>query len=172
MALQESKLLMLFLLILSIKIDATYEHATSGTVSSSSSSWLKKVAHRPRHIGCSKRPLMCSRGEFPPRRLCCRNRCVDVKSDRNNCGFCGVRCVFNMQCCAGLCTDTNIDPFNCGSCGNVCSLGNLCVFGLCGYAQQPPPPLPPSCPPTPPSPPPPCPPIYAASTVRSSSSAL
>ncbi|XP_054790050.1 stigma-specific STIG1-like protein 4 [Prosopis cineraria] len=149
MALQESKLLMMFLLILSIKIDATYEHAKSGTVSSSSSSWLKKVAYRPRHIGCWKRPLMCSRG---------------VPSEE---------AVLQKSLCRCLCTDTNIDPFNCGSCGNVCSLGNLCVFGLCGYAQQPPPPpLPPSCPPTPPSPPPPCPPIYAASTVRSSSSAL
>ncbi|KAI9070725.1 hypothetical protein K1719_047312 [Acacia pycnantha] len=152
MALQESKLLILFLL-LSIKIDTTYENATS-TVSSSSP-WLKKVENRwPRPSGCWNRPWMCSRGEFPPRNLCCRNRCVDVTSDRNNCGFCGVRCLFNMQCCARLCTNTNIDPFNCGSCGHVCPFPNLCVFGLCGYAQLPLPPPSPSCPPTSKQPPP------------------
>ena len=79
---------------------------------------------------CATRPSICSGGETPPRRVCCRNRCVDVNTDADNCGFCGVRCPFfeNWHCCNGFCANINISPFNCGACGMKC-LG--CLFGRC-----------------------------------------
>ncbi|RHN46736.1 putative stigma-specific protein Stig1 [Medicago truncatula] len=74
--------------------------------------------------------LLLSAGENPPRSVCCRNRCVDVTSDADNCGFCGIRCPFigNWQCCNRFCANINFSPFNCGACGIRC-LG--CLFGRC-----------------------------------------
>ncbi|QHO18938.1 hypothetical protein HN51_061637 [Arachis hypogaea] len=106
----------------------------------SSSPWLKKVVKR-RHSyygGCRMRPWVCNNnGEFPPRSTCCGNRCVNVVSDRNNCGACGIRCAFNRQCCFGLCRDINWSILNCGKCGHRCPYGVLCVFGMCGYGDAP-----------------------------------
>lgn len=143
--------------------------SSSSTLSSSSlsqSPWLEKSVRKPiitRQPGCRNRPWICNQGEWwsvPPRRRCCRNRCIDVTSDRNNCGLCGFRCVFNMKCCGGLCVNTNVNPFNCGRCGHMCPIGVLCLYGLCGYAQQPPPPVPfPPLPPYSPCPPSPAPPV-------------
>ena len=119
--------------------------------SSSSSPWLKKVTMNNRDWGCRRRPLICRQEPFLTR-VCCRNRCVDVSTDRHNCGSCEIRCRFNSQCCEGLCTDTNIDTSNCGRCGNRCLNGELCSFGMCGYAQPSLPPWPrrPRKPPRPP----------------------
>ncbi|XP_019459853.1 PREDICTED: protein STIG1-like [Lupinus angustifolius] len=102
---------------------------------------------------CRNRAFACNQGEFPPRFLCCRNHCVDVTSDRTNCGLCGIRCRFNYKCCNRLCINININPFNCGRCGRVCPFGRLCLFGLCGFEQPSPSPSPSPSPPR--SPPPP-----------------
>ncbi|GLT27743.1 hypothetical protein SLA2020_027190 [Shorea laevis] len=108
-----------------------------------SSRWLKNVTNwrRPRPEGCSYRPWICRQGQQPPtvRMRCCRNKCVDVASDINHCGLCGIRCRFSWQCCRGSCTNTNFNRFNCGRCGRRCSGRVRCLYGLCGYAQ----PLPP-----------------------------
>jgi hypothetical protein len=83
-------------------------------------------------LDCTSRPRICSTGELLPRSVCCRNRCVDLTSDINNCGFCGVSCLFtNWRCCNRLCVNTNFSPLNCGGCGNTCPLGRLCVLGSC-----------------------------------------
>lgn len=136
------------------------QNATIGG-SASLSPWLKKVMNHPRAPGCWRRPWICYQGERPRRRRCCRNRCVDVSSDVNNCGLCGIKCPFMWQCCRGLCIDTNISPFNCGRCGHRCRSRSLCYYGMCGYAQPLPPwPFPPK-PPKPPHPPkPPKPPHH------------
>ncbi|KAL2492291.1 Stigma-specific STIG1-like protein 4 [Abeliophyllum distichum] len=128
------------------------------TSNSTYSPWLRQVKN-PRAIGCWTRPWICNQGEFPLRikRLCCRNRCVDVTSDVNNCGLCGIRCPFNWQCCRGLCININVNPFHCGSCEHRCRFPSFCIFGMCGYAQ-PLPPFPFPFPPRPPFPPIPFPP--------------
>ncbi|XP_058073241.1 stigma-specific STIG1-like protein 1 [Magnolia sinica] len=135
----------------------------------SSSAWLKKVSDPRAVTGCWKQPWICNRGEkggvnqFPPapfvKRMCCKNRCVEVSSDINNCGLCGIRCPFTWQCCNGLCIDTNINPFHCGQCWKRCQLGSLCFYGMCGYAQ-PLPPFPFPFPPKLPKPPKPYPPHF------------
>ncbi|KAL2926601.1 Stigma-specific STIG1-like protein 4 [Bienertia sinuspersici] len=117
------------------------------TNTNTTSPWLKRVTDpritNPRaQQGCSNRPWICSLGQFPPRRLCCSDRCIDINSDPLNCGFCGIRCPFTWRCCSGLCINVNISPLDCGKCGNRCSLGRPCVFGMCGYAQGLPGPFP------------------------------
>lgn len=70
--------------------------------------------------------------------ICCDGTCVDVITDRNNCGACGNVCgagqyCFNTQCTPcenplALCTiagqeqcvNLQTDRDNCGSCGNLC----------------------------------------------------
>ena len=131
-------LVVTLLLLLLIKIEGNsipkevYKNVT--TVSSPSPApQVNEVNQRPTR--CRNRPWICSQGEFPPRSLCCRNRCVDVTSDISNCGLCGIRCRFNWQCCNRLCINTNVNPLNCGRCGRACPIGRLCLFGLCAYAQ-------------------------------------
>ncbi|KAI3688514.1 hypothetical protein L2E82_46138 [Cichorium intybus] len=125
--------------------------------------WVRRVSNQV--TGCRDRPWVCNRGEEPSpvRRRCCGNRCVEVTSDVNNCGVCGIRCPFTWQCCRGVCVDTNINPFNCGRCFNRCPFFTFCTYGMCGYAGPKPPfPFPPKppipFPPKPPKPPIPFPP--------------
>ncbi|XP_056698526.1 stigma-specific STIG1-like protein 4 [Spinacia oleracea] len=114
------------------------------------SPWLKRIINpraRAQAQGCWNRPWICSGGQFPPRRLCCMNRCIDIMFDPLNCGFCGVRCPFTWQCCNGMCINVNINPYHCGGCYKRCGVGRPCVYGLCGYAQPFPPfPFPPTLP--------------------------
>lgn len=130
--------------------------------SSTYAPWLTRFKN-PRFIGCWRRPWICNQEDFPRiRRRCCRNRCVDVTSDVNNCGLCGIRCPFTWQCCRGICINTNINPFHCGRCDHRCPFPSFCFYGMCGYAQPLPPfpfPFPPKpFPPRPPFPPKPFPP--------------
>ncbi|MQM02689.1 hypothetical protein Taro_035458, partial [Colocasia esculenta] len=115
--------------------------------STPSSPWLRKHGGKGRKEGCRGRPWVCH-DRTPPfrRRLCCKNRCVDVGFDDNNCGFCGIRCRFSWRCCSGFCVNSNLNPSHCGSCFNRCPVGVLCFHGMCGYALPLPPfplPLPP-----------------------------
>ncbi|KAL1307472.1 uncharacterized protein [Arachis hypogaea] len=116
---------------------------------------VTKMSSTPNQLppitNCQQRPWVCSAGEFPPRLFCCQNTCVDVSSDIDNCGLCGIRCRFNYQCCNRLCLNTNISPFNCGRCGNICPFGTFCINGLCTTIQQPVPgpPVTPILPPAP-----------------------
>lgn len=149
---------MMLLLLVLIQIEGTPKPNVTSVSSSSHSPWLKKTV-KQRYVGCHGRHWVCSGGEFPPRSMCCGNRCVNVSSDNNNCGFCRIRCPFNWQCCKGLCRDINISIFNCGKCGHRCPFGELCYFGMCGYGMGgrspflPKPPKRPDLPPYPPSPP-------------------
>ncbi|XP_006343044.1 protein STIG1 [Solanum tuberosum] len=68
-------------------------------------------------------------------RTCCFNYfCVDLFTNRFNCGSCGLVCIVGTRCCGGICVDIKKDNGNCGKCYNVCSPGQNCSFGLCVYA--------------------------------------
>ena len=69
---------------------------------------------------------------------CCDGACLNVVSDRNNCGDCGTVCGTGFYCANAVCTpcdnplalctvagqeqcvDVRTDRNNCGSCGNIC----------------------------------------------------
>ncbi|GFP85772.1 hypothetical protein PHJA_000720900 [Phtheirospermum japonicum] len=103
--------------------------------SSTYATWMWRIKN-PRHMGCWRRPWICRHDDSPRiRRRCCRNHCVDVNSDLNNCGLCGIRCPFTWQCCRGICMNTNVNPFHCGKCDRRCPRRSFCSYGMCGYAQ-------------------------------------
>jgi hypothetical protein len=96
--------------------------------------------------------LSCSHDQIP-----CGSSCVDVFSDKNNCGVCGRACGSQDKCvnarCGPACTDSgtilcddscvslDTDMNNCGTCGTECKTflphakGSLCSEGQCIISQ-------------------------------------
>ena len=81
----------------------------------------------------------------------CGGTCVDVQSDFQNCGDCGVKCESDKVCshgtcavvcgggtarCGNNCVDLKADPANCGGCGSKCSGGEVCDKGTCALTCQ------------------------------------
>ncbi|KAJ1403435.1 Stigma-specific protein Stig1 [Sesbania bispinosa] len=65
---------------------------------------------------------------------CCKNKCVNVIGDMNNCGQCGKKCKQGERCCGGVCMNILKDVNNCGKCNKKCKPGIPCHIGFCGYA--------------------------------------
>jgi len=92
--------------------------------------------------------LMCS-----GRETACGNSCVNLFTDKKNCGVCGRACgseqiCVNARCgpactdsgttlCNDKCVDLDTDMENCGACGKECETflpnakGSLCTYGKC-----------------------------------------
>lgn len=86
----------------------------------------------------------------------CGGACVNVQTDLNNCGFCGVLCgtqCINGQCtgvgptpgcapgaisCDGACIDPTRDFNNCGGCGKKCTSNNweCAPPGVCRLREE------------------------------------
>jgi glucosylceramidase len=79
----------------------------------------------------------CAAGQEP-----CGTECVNLATDSNNCGACGIPCNGGRTCqssqcrcpaglleCSGSCVAS--DAAHCGSCTNVCSAGQVCSGGAC-----------------------------------------
>jgi len=87
--------------------------------------------------------------ECPDGLTSCGGICIDILSDRNNCGACGKVCsdsyasCISGECkcnppfveCSGKCVNTQIDKNNCGECGKKCDAVAQCVDGKCQCAQ-------------------------------------
>ena len=76
--------------------------------------------------------------------MLCDEGCVDISTDRDNCGACGLGCagtcsqgICSLTCLGGFivcddaCVDVQNDPANCGECGNACGAGKVCSLGKC-----------------------------------------
>jgi hypothetical protein len=87
-------------------------------------------------------------GACPAGMTACDGRCVDLRSDPDNCGRCdneceeshgqvcssgkcAARCAPTLSNCTGACVDEKTDPANCGACGLVCGCGQVCSAGVC-----------------------------------------
>ncbi|GMJ05072.1 hypothetical protein like AT1G11925 [Hibiscus trionum] len=68
-----------------------------------------------RRVTCKKFPGICQ-AKGSPGPTCCKKKCVNVLTDRQNCGKCGKKCK------------------HCGGCNNRCGNREFCVLGLCNYA--------------------------------------
>ncbi|GMI91456.1 hypothetical protein like AT1G11925 [Hibiscus trionum] len=92
------------------------------------------LAQKPRHaLTCDRHPEICStRGSQGP--FCCNKKCVDIKTDKFNCGRCGKKCNYSKICCEGKCVSPLSNQKHCGGCYNNCGKGNPCVYGMCSYA--------------------------------------
>ncbi|OAL44497.1 hypothetical protein IQ07DRAFT_241684 [Pyrenochaeta sp. DS3sAY3a] len=62
----------------------------------------------------------------------CKDKCVDLQTDFNNCGQCGKICPINESCVSGLCQDTSV----CYSLDNECGSNSncTCLYGLSDLA--------------------------------------
>ncbi|KAM7481032.1 hypothetical protein LguiB_005615 [Lonicera macranthoides] len=85
------------------------------------------LAQKPRAaMTCDKYPKVCkSKGSNGPD--CCKKKCVNVTSDRLNCGKCGKKCKYSEICCRGKCVNPSKDEKHCGSCNNKCKKGGSLV---------------------------------------------
>lgn len=92
------------------------------------------LAQNPRALKtCDKYPRVCdAKGSAGPD--CCRKKCVDVMTDKANCGKCGRKCKYSEMCCQGKCVNPSRDEKHCGGCNNMCKKGNSCLYGICSYA--------------------------------------
>ncbi|GAB4826550.1 hypothetical protein Ancab_033444 [Ancistrocladus abbreviatus] len=109
--------------------------STSGTMSRFlAQKYQKPSKHVTRgKMTCNNYPRMCHvKGSPGPD--CCKKKCVNVKTDRDNCGMCGFKCYHQEICCKGRCVNPVHDKEHCGSCGNKCKKGSLCNYGMCSYA--------------------------------------
>jgi hypothetical protein len=61
----------------------------------------------------------------------CGGKCINFKTDSNNCGACGTACKAGMSCCAGKCVDLKTDSNHCGACVIICPVGVGCFDKLC-----------------------------------------
>jgi hypothetical protein len=81
---------------------------------------------------------------------CCNQKCIDVSTDKNNCGACGKVCGLGSLCQGGSCTCQGAvcaqgqvccpgtgcknlmnDAENCGGCGSPCGDGESCFNSQC-----------------------------------------
>ncbi|KAJ6965866.1 stigma-specificIG1-like protein 1 [Populus alba x Populus x berolinensis] len=64
---------------------------------------------------------------------CCNNKCMDLSTDKQNCGACKRKCKYTEDCCRGECVLLSLDKRHCGKCNNRCQEGEFCVYGMCNY---------------------------------------
>ncbi|XP_059628603.1 stigma-specific STIG1-like protein 1 [Cornus florida] len=82
---------------------------------------------------CNTYPRVC-RVKGSPGPDCCKKKCVNVKTDRLNCGMCGQKCKYSEICCNGQCVNLMSNKKHCGGCNNKCKKRGSCVYGMCSYA--------------------------------------
>ncbi|PIA27358.1 hypothetical protein AQUCO_07900008v1 [Aquilegia coerulea] len=86
-----------------------------------------------KQLSCDKLPRIC-RSKGSPGPDCCKKKCVNVTTDRLNCGICGNKCKYSQICCRGKCINPSFDKRNCGGCNKRCKKGEFCSYGMCNYA--------------------------------------
>ncbi|XP_044497722.1 stigma-specific STIG1-like protein 1 [Mangifera indica] len=86
------------------------------------------------NMTCDKFPRVCRQMKSSRGPDCCKRKCVNVKTDKLNCGMCGYKCKYTEICCKGQCVNASFDERNCGGCNEKCKKGEYCVYGMCNYA--------------------------------------
>eukprot|EP00268_Persea_americana_P041860 TRINITY_DN41826_c0_g1_i1.p1 TRINITY_DN41826_c0_g1~~TRINITY_DN41826_c0_g1_i1.p1 ORF type:complete len:174 (+),score=23.77 TRINITY_DN41826_c0_g1_i1:64-522(+) len=95
--------------------------------------WNGRFLAQSKVLKCNKNPKICFAAGSPGPN-CCKRKCVNLMTDRVNCGACGKKCKYTEACCKGKCVNLAFDKRHCGQCNNRCEKGDYCVYGLCNYA--------------------------------------
>ncbi|KAM4112820.1 hypothetical protein ACJW30_05G169900 [Castanea mollissima] len=66
---------------------------------------------------------------------CCNKQCVNLMTNKLNCGECRKKCNYSEMCCLGKCVNPSSDERHCCQCNKKCSKGSSCEYGLCSYAN-------------------------------------
>lgn len=82
---------------------------------------------------CRKDNEICTAQGFQ-NTTCCNNKCIDLKTDENNCGACKKKCKYTEACCRGECVTLAFDKRHCGECNHRCMPGGYCIYAMCDYA--------------------------------------
>ncbi|KAH7546758.1 stigma-specific STIG1-like protein 1 [Ziziphus jujuba] len=83
---------------------------------------------------CHKDHEICYEIDGGKNSTCCNNKCVDLSTDKHNCGACKKKCKFPETCCRGKCVYLSLDKRHCGECNHRCKPGEYCFYGMCSYA--------------------------------------
>lgn len=83
---------------------------------------------------CHKDNEICNLIDGGKNTTCCNNKCMDLSTDKNNCGECKKKCKYTENCCRGECVYLAFDKRHCNECNHRCNTGEYCVFGMCNYA--------------------------------------
>jgi hypothetical protein len=88
--------------------------------------------------------FQCRNGTCACAEALCNGQCINMTTDSNNCGGCGVACPSGSTCqsshcvctggltlCGSTCRNTSNDSSNCGGCGMTCGSGLSCSGGAC-----------------------------------------
>ncbi|PON52129.1 Stigma-specific protein [Parasponia andersonii] len=75
-------------------------------------------------LTCEKFPRVC-RLKRSIGLDCCKKKCVNVKTDRLNCGMCGYKCGYKCKyteiCCKGKCVNSSFDRRHCVTTEEICA---------------------------------------------------
>ncbi|CAH8363467.1 unnamed protein product [Eruca vesicaria subsp. sativa] len=82
----------------------------------------------------SCKPEICRSTEANSTMACCSKKCVNLSTDRNNCGVCKRKCRSWEKCCGGWCESMIYNDRHCGACNHRCKPGHKCALALCNYA--------------------------------------
>lgn len=114
--------------------------AASPSTAKDLASWSDGPEDRGSGSSSGKRPcITCGAGKS-----LCFDTCVDLQSDRDNCGCCDKRCYGGRICksgscqcdassteCGGECVNVATDSRHCGRCGSQCKGGTVCSASSC-----------------------------------------
>ncbi|KAL5990113.1 hypothetical protein ACLOJK_011010 [Asimina triloba] len=87
-----------------------------------------------KELKCHENPAVCHTSKRSPGPNCCQKKCVDLKTDNDNCGICEKKCKYTEACCRGQCVNLSFDKRHCGRCNHRCDRGDFCIYGMCNYA--------------------------------------
>ncbi len=135
--------------VLAVAIVAACSSAGPGPAGSTMGATAAGGADAPIAPGDGAAPIDADLGPCDGGLTRCGADCVDLVTDKKNCGKCGKPCLIGcsagkcmtscspLEDCDGYCKDVTRDWENCKTCGNRCPRGQACVASACQCGPKP-----------------------------------